>query len=112
MGDFDAHPLLITGTVAVWDVVCQGACKHKSAEESVAATHVVFPYRGVYVHHVGRAEAVAEANHVILINEDEPYRVSHPVQGGDFKLVDRRKRRDAVGVGAGQLSPRRGPSGV
>jgi AraC family transcriptional regulator len=86
MGDFDAHPLLITGTVAVWDVLCQGKCKHKSAEECVAATHVVFPYRGVYVHHVGRTEAVAEANQVILINEDEPYRVSHPVQGGDSSL--------------------------
>jgi AraC-like DNA-binding protein len=46
----------------------------------------VFPYRGVYVHHVGRAESVAEANQVIFINENEPYRVSHPVDGGDSAL--------------------------
>jgi AraC-like DNA-binding protein len=46
----------------------------------------VFPYRGVYVHHVGRAESVAEANQVIFINEGEPYRVSHPVGGGDSTL--------------------------
>jgi AraC family transcriptional regulator len=86
MADFDAHPLLATDAVAVWDVVCRGTCKHKSAEECVAATHMVFPYRGVYVHHVGRAEAVAEANQVVFLNEDEPYRISHPVVGGDASL--------------------------
>ncbi len=86
MADFDAYPLLTTDTVAIWDVVCRGACKHKSAEECVAATHMVFPYRGVYVHHVGRVDAVAEANQVVFLNEDEPYHVSHPVDGGDASL--------------------------
>src|SRR3954469_1218605 len=62
MADFDARPLLMTETASVWDVACPGACKHTSDEEHVAATHLVFPYRGVYVHHVGRAETVAEAN--------------------------------------------------
>jgi AraC family transcriptional regulator len=86
MTDFDARPLLTTDTVAVWDVVCEGTCKHRSTEEYVGATHLVFPYRGVYVHHVGCAEAVAEANQVVFINEDESYRVSHPVEGGDASL--------------------------
>jgi hypothetical protein len=67
MPDFDAHPLLITDTVAVRDVTCPGTCKHKSAEECATATHLVFPYRGVYVHHVGRAETVAEnqSSHIL-----------------------------------------------
>jgi AraC family transcriptional regulator len=95
MADFDAHPLLVTDTVDVWDIVCQGACKHKSAEECVAVTRLVFPYRGVYVRHVGRTEAVAEANQVVLFNEDEPYRVSHPVEGGDASL--------SIGVSASTL---------
>jgi AraC-like DNA-binding protein len=95
MADFDAHPLLVANTMAVWDVVCQGTCKHKSAEECVAATHMVFPYRGVYVHHVGGAEAVAEANQVVFLNEDEPYRISHPVEGGDSSL--------SIGVSAATL---------
>src|ERR1700758_4499977 len=86
MADFDAHPLLTTDTVAVWDVACAGTCRHKSAEERVTATHLVFPYRGVYVHHVGRAETVAEANQVVILNENEPYRVSHPFEGGDACL--------------------------
>jgi AraC-like DNA-binding protein len=55
----------------------------------------VFPYRGVYVHHVGRAETVAETNQVIFFNEDEPYRVSHPLEGGDSSL--------SIGVGAAAL---------
>jgi AraC-like DNA-binding protein len=72
--------------VAVWDVVCEGTCRHKSTEECVVATHLVFPYRGAYVQHVGRSEAVAEPNQMIFINEDEPYRVSHPIEGGDASL--------------------------
>ena len=95
MADFDAHPLLVTDTVSVWDVVCQGKCKHKSAEECAAATYLVFPYRGIYMHHVGREEAVAEANQVLFINEDEPYQVSHPVEGGDSCL--------SIGVNAPML---------
>jgi len=86
VADFEARPLLVTGIVAVWDVVCPGARRHESEEECAAATHLVFPYRGAYVHHVGGAESVAEANQVIFINEDEPYRVSHPVGGGDSAL--------------------------
>src|SRR5689334_9897264 len=95
MADFDAHPILATATVDVWDLVCQGTCKHKSAEECVAVTRLVFPYRGVYVRHVGCTEAVAETNQVVLFNEDEPYRVSHPVDGGDASL--------SIGVSASTL---------
>ena len=49
-------------------------------------THLVFPYRGVYVYHVGPDDAVAEANQVVLFNAMESYRVSHPVEGGDACL--------------------------
>jgi AraC family transcriptional regulator len=86
MTDFHACPLLTTDTVAVWDVVCEGTCRHKSAEECVAATHLVFPYRGAYVQHTGRVEAVAEPNQIVFINENEAYRVSHPIEGGDASL--------------------------
>jgi AraC family transcriptional regulator len=86
MADLDAHPLLITNTVAVWDVRCLGTCRHESTEECAAQTRLVFPYRGIYVRHVGRAATVAEANQIVFFNEDEPYRVSHPVAGGDSNL--------------------------
>jgi len=86
MAEINSHPLLATDTVAVSDVLCSGTCRQKSAEECVSRTHLVFPYRGVYVRHTGQVETVAEANQVVLFNENEPYRVSHPVGGGDASL--------------------------
>jgi len=78
--------LLDTQTVALRDVVCHGECRHKSAEEHAGVTQLVFPYRGVYVRHVGRDDAVAEANQVLFFNEGESYHVSHPIRGGDACL--------------------------
>ncbi len=86
MGDLHYHPLLITDTLAVWDVLCSGTCRRKSAEECTTHTHLVFPYRGAYVRHVGHTATVAEPNQVLFFNEEEPYRVSHPIAGGDANL--------------------------
>jgi AraC-like DNA-binding protein len=78
--------LLKSPTVTIRDVCCKGRCRDKSAEEWTAATELVFPYRGVYVRHVGNDQAVAEANQVLFFNAGEGYRVSHPVSGGDACL--------------------------
>ena len=78
--------LLKSPTVTIRDVCCQGTCREKSAEEWTAATELVFPYRGVYVRHLGRGQEVAEANQVLFFNAGEGYRVSHPVSGGDACL--------------------------
>lgn len=86
MEDVAVQTLLSTPTVTVTDVVCSGACRHKSEEECATETHLVFPYRGVYVRHLGRDDAVAEANQVLFFNAWEGYRVSHPVAGGDVCL--------------------------
>ncbi len=86
MEEFTIQTLLSTPTVTVTDVACSGACRHKSDEECATETHLVFPYRGVYVRHIGRDDAVAEANQVLLFNAWESYRVSHPIAGGDACL--------------------------
>jgi len=78
--------LLGTPALAVRDVVCAGTCRHRSAEEFAETTCLVFPYRGVYVRHVGRSDSVAEANQLLFFNQAEGYRVSHPVEGGDACL--------------------------
>jgi AraC-like DNA-binding protein len=83
MPEMEVSHLLSTGTVKVRNVLCGGACRHRSAEECTAATHLVFPYRGVYLRHVGSDQAVADANHVLFFNAGEGYQVSHPVRGGD-----------------------------
>jgi len=58
-----------------------------SAEECTTTTQLIFPYRGVYVRHVGHHQAVAEANQALFFNAHEAYRVSHPVVGGDGSLT-------------------------
>jgi AraC family transcriptional regulator len=78
--------LLKSPTATIRDVYCLGTCRHKSEEEWVTTTELVFPYRGVYVRHVGDDDTVAEANQVVFFNAAEGYRVSHPVPGGDASL--------------------------
>jgi AraC family transcriptional regulator len=87
LSEFDAQSLLETRTVWIRDVRCQGSCRHQGAEECATATQLVFPYRGVYVRHLGNDQAVADANQVLLFNADEGYRVSHPIPGGDASLT-------------------------
>jgi AraC-like DNA-binding protein len=84
--EFDSQLLLRSPTVTIRDVYCQGSCKQQSAEECATATELVFPYRGVYIRHLGNDQAVAEANQVLFFNGAEAYRVSHPVSGGDASL--------------------------
>src|SRR5690349_8831326 len=84
--EFTVQPLLQTRSVEVRDVYCTGTCRHRSAEECASATHMVFPYRGAYVRHLGSDDAVAEASQVLFFNPDEGYRVSHPIPGGDASL--------------------------
>jgi AraC family transcriptional regulator len=78
--------LLKSSTVTIRDVYCLGNCRYRSAEECSSATEIVFPYRGVYVRHLGNEQAVAEANQVLFFNVNECYRVSHPVPGGDASV--------------------------
>lgn len=87
MTGFVIDTLLDTGAVKVKDVFCAGVCRHRSAEECAAATHLVFPYRGLYMRHVGEDQSVADANHVLFFNAGQGYQVSHPVDGGDASLV-------------------------
>jgi AraC family transcriptional regulator len=87
MSEFAVQTLLNTPTVAIRDVCCRGSCRHESAEECTTTTQLVFPYRGVYVRHLGHDQAVAEANQVLFFNATEGYRVSHPVAGGDASLT-------------------------
>ncbi len=85
--EFTVARLLDTTLVDVSVVECRGTCRHRSAEECASHSHFVFPFRGLYLRHVGRDLAVADANHVLFFNRDEGYQVSHPVTGGDTNLV-------------------------
>ncbi len=83
MSQFSTALLLKTKTVTIRDIVCNGECRHKSDEECAHKTSLVYPYRGVFMRHVGRNDTVAEANQVLFFNVGQGYRISHPVDGGD-----------------------------
>ena len=85
--EFAVHSLLRSPSVTIRDTQCRGSHRHMSTEECTVTTQLVFPYRGVYVRHVGQEQAVAEANQVLFFNATESYRVSHPVSGGDGSLT-------------------------
>jgi AraC family transcriptional regulator len=87
ISEFAVDSLLSTPMVTVRDVYCRGSSTCESKEECANATQLVFPYRGVYVRHLGSDQAVAEANQVLFFNATEGYRVSHPVPGGDASLT-------------------------
>ena len=69
--------------VSVSDVRCRSHDTRRSAEEHSPTHEIVFPRRGCFVHHVERHEAAADANTVLFFRKHEPYRISHPVSGGD-----------------------------
>jgi AraC family transcriptional regulator len=82
----DVTALLRTEIVSLRDVNCAGTCRHRTPEEFSSTTHLVFPYQGIYLRHVGQDQAVADANHVLFFNAGEGYQVSHPITGGDSCL--------------------------
>lgn len=68
---------------AVHDVHCSAPASGCGAEEHASSHHLVFVRSGVFVKHVGRRQIIADPSRVLFFNRDEPYRVSHPVDGGD-----------------------------
>lgn len=86
MGEFAIQDLLRTQALTIRDVSCSGSHRGLGSEEFCDSTQLVFPYRGVYVRHLGQDEAVADANQVMFFNANDGYRVRHPVAGGDACL--------------------------
>src|SRR5262245_64166827 len=86
MPEITATSLLETPIVTIRDVSCPGSRRGPDAEEHARAAHLVFPYRGIFVRHLGGDEAVGEANQELVFNPGERYRVSRPVAGGDSSL--------------------------
>ncbi|GAA0703848.1 AraC family transcriptional regulator [Dokdonella soli] len=84
MSGFTTTLLLKTPTVAVHDMCCRGDGQHEHLDD---VTHLVFPYRGIYVRHLANAAVVAEAGQVLFFNAGESDRISHPVPGGDRSLA-------------------------
>lgn len=83
MSDIQVTELLQTPLVRVREVCCLGTCRHQSAPEAAAGTHLVYTCRGLFTRHIGRSEELSDANQVAFFNDQQEYRISHPVAGGD-----------------------------
>jgi AraC family transcriptional regulator len=71
----------------VEDVRGGGLLNEDHREEFSAEFQVAFPYRGLFVWHVGRDEVVGDANQALFVTSGERYRMSHPVAGGYAELI-------------------------
>ena len=69
--------------VRIYGVRCRPDHPDCGGEESSNGHHVVFPHAGVFVKHVRGRRVVADPSQVLFFTAGEPYRVSHPVPGGD-----------------------------
>jgi AraC-like DNA-binding protein len=78
-----AHVRFNSLVVSIRDVRCRAACSPAAAEELSTADTIVFPRTGLFVKHVGGDQVVGDSNQVLLFRRGEPYRVSHPIHGGD-----------------------------
>ena len=69
--------------VAVRDVCCDAQRGECGDEELESETTLVLPIRGAFVWHVGRNEALLDANAAAFFSPRKAHRVSHPYTGGD-----------------------------
>jgi AraC family transcriptional regulator len=78
-----AHSLYRSESVAIYDVCCRPQFREHGPEERSSGHQIVFPRSGVFLKLVAGREFLADPNHVLFFNQGEPYRVAHPVDGGD-----------------------------
>jgi AraC-like DNA-binding protein len=108
MSHLHARRLFDGELAAVLDVRCRMPASPCGSEERVDEHQLVFTRVGAFVKHAGprwRHEVVAEPLHVLVLDPDEPYRVSHPAGGGDECTVLAFAPHAAIDVAAG-IDPR------
>ena len=98
--------------VSIADWACRGEDTRAGAEELAGGHQLIVGRSGVFVTRRGREQLVVGPAQVLFLNAGEPYRVSHPVPGGDRCTVLRFSR-DALGEALARLEPaRRGGADV
>lgn len=80
-------PLYRSPSLSVDDVRCRPH-RHALGAEEVSDEHtVVFVRAGAFVRNVDRRSLVADPTHVAFFTRGQPYRVAHPLEGGDTCTV-------------------------
>ena len=69
--------------IDVLDYRCRSGVHPPGPEEHNDRHSIVFVRRGVFARTLRGQNDLADANHVLFFNAREPYRIEHPVDGGD-----------------------------
>jgi AraC family transcriptional regulator len=85
--DGGARLLLHTGTFTAWDVSWSVESRSRGDEKCSRTTQISFPYRGAHVQQIGAKQYVADPNHMVIIEKNEPYRLSYPTLGEHAMLT-------------------------
>jgi AraC-like DNA-binding protein len=72
-----------SASVSVSDVRCRPLDCSRGPEEWSRTHQIVFPRRGVFEREARGDKLLADANHALFLQRDEPYRVTHPGGCGD-----------------------------
>ena len=74
--------------ISVVDFRCHAHVAAADGVEEPNPTHsIVLVRRGLFRRTRQRETVIADANHVLLFNEAEPYRYAHPLPGGDASTI-------------------------
>ena len=69
--------------ISAVDFRCIAGVEPEGPEEPNPTHSIVFVRRGVFRRTHRRETLLADPNHVLFFNASQPYRYSHPIQGGD-----------------------------
>jgi AraC family transcriptional regulator len=79
--------ILETPLAAVDDLRALGSDRTERPQGFSPDFQVCFPYRGLFVWHVGHDDVVGDANQVLFVSGGEDFRVSHPARGDYGELI-------------------------
>ena len=79
--------LISSSSGLVEDVADPGSRRGLGAEDFSPEFQLSFPYRGVFIWHVGRDEVVGDANQILFVTGGEAFRLSVPRPGGFSEMI-------------------------
>jgi AraC family transcriptional regulator len=79
--------LLDSSVALVENLHCRPLPEGRTAEDFSPEFQVCFPYRGLFVWHVGGDEVVGDANQVLFVSGGESYHLSQPISGEYGELI-------------------------
>ena len=83
----ERKPVFDSSIGLVENLVCSCDSLEDGVEKFSPDFQIAFPYRGLFIWHVGHDDVVADANQVLFVTGGEPYTISEPVSGECSELI-------------------------